>query len=293
MDLLYQRYSGLLFSLAHGMVGNHEVTEDLVQEAFLVVWQRASAYSPQEGTVRGWLISLMRHHTIDYLRKVRRRSCCKEVLLEEIEWEENTASVVLPDVWEDVWRAEQRLRVCEALLQLPVEQRLVIYLAYFQGWTHKEIAQRCNLPFGTVKSRLKLGLLHLKQVLEQQAGNEPAISHATKRKEVPYRPTTTVVVRKTESGCPSGYEMCRNGACACFGYTTWEPLLQHIHAFDFVGAGGSFTARKEKRLHGHTYWYALSSNGNRKEKIYLGRPSELTLGRIEDMAKKVSRGSTD
>lgn len=288
MELLYHRHSGLLFSLAYQMVGNHEVAEDLVQEAFLAIWQRANSYSSQEGPVRGWLISLMRHHTIDYLRKVRRRSCCKEVLLEEIEWEEDVAS---PDVWKVFWYSEQRLRVREALLQLPVEQRLVIHLAYFQGWTHKEISQRCNLPFGTVKSRLRLGLLHLKQVLEQQIGDALPLSHITKRNEVPYRPTTSVVVRKSECDCPSGYEMYRNGAYACFGYTTWEPLLQQIDSFEFFGAEGSFTARKEKRCHGYAYWYAFSSRGKRKDKerVYLGRSSELTLARMEDMGKKLNQ----
>jgi RNA polymerase sigma-70 factor (ECF subfamily) len=287
MEPLYYRHNGLLFSLAYRMVGSREVAEELVQEAFLTVWQRASSYDPQEGSVRAWLTSLMRYHTIDYLRKVRRRSCCKEVLLEEIEWEEDATS---PDVWEDVWQSEQRLQVYEALLQLPVEQRLVIHLAYFQGWTHQEIAERCQLPFGTVKSRLRLGLLHLKPLLEQQDGDELPSSNSTngtKLKDAPYRPTITVVVRKAEGNCHSGYEMCRNGVWTCFGYTTWEPLVQQIDTFDFLGDDGKFTARKEKRLHGYAYWYAFKRSGKRKEKMYLGRSSELTLARMEAMAKRL------
>src|SRR5258708_52065 len=96
MEPLYQRYSRILYSLAYRMVADHQVAEDLLQDAFLAVWRRATSYSPQSGAVRSWLVSIMHHRTIDYLRGVRRRSTLKEATLEEVEGDERTA---LPDVW--------------------------------------------------------------------------------------------------------------------------------------------------------------------------------------------------
>lgn len=165
MELLYHRYSRLFYTLAYRMVGDHQVTEEVVQDAFLAIWQHATSYSPQAGLVRWWLISLVRHRAVDYLRRKHSRSNWKEISWETAETEKEATS---PDVWEDAWCSLQRAQVREALLHLRTEQRLVITLAFFCGWTHSEIAQRCQLPIGTVKSRVRLGLLHLKQVLEQR-----------------------------------------------------------------------------------------------------------------------------
>jgi RNA polymerase sigma-70 factor (ECF subfamily) len=169
LELLYQRYSRLLYSLAYRMVADHQVAEDLIQETFLAVWRRAVSYSPQSGTVRNWLTFIVRHRTYDYLRSVRRRSVLKEVTWEEVEQDERTA---FPDVWDEAWRSVQGAQVRAALMNIPTEQRMVIELAYFQGWTHSEIAQGYEIPLGTVKARMKLGLLHLKRVLEQLGVNE-------------------------------------------------------------------------------------------------------------------------
>src|SRR6266516_4684978 len=78
MESLYQRYSRILYSLAYRMVADHQVAEDLLQDAFLAVWRRATSYSPQTGAARSWLVSIVHHRTIDYLRAVRRRSGLKE-----------------------------------------------------------------------------------------------------------------------------------------------------------------------------------------------------------------------
>ena len=162
MDSLYQRYSRILYSLAYRMVADHQVAEDLLQDAFLAVWRRAATYSPQSGAARSWLISIMHHRTIDYLRRVRRRSTIQEAPLEELELNESTAH---PDVWDSAWQSVKSSHVRAALMQIPTEQRLVIELAYFQGWTHTEIAAGTQIPLGTIKARMRLGLLHLKKVL--------------------------------------------------------------------------------------------------------------------------------
>lgn len=163
MEPLYQRYSGLLYSLAYHMVMDSHVAEDLLQDVFLAVWRHAVSYAPTLGTVRSWLISMMRHRTIDYLRSARCRSPLKVIPLEEAEVDERMS---YPDVWEAVWRLVQGVQVRAALSRIPSDQRKVIELAFFQGWTHSEIARECDLPLGTVKGRMRSGLLHLKRELE-------------------------------------------------------------------------------------------------------------------------------
>ena len=169
MESLYQRYSRILYSLAYRLVADHQVAEDLLQDAFLAIWRRSTSYSPQMGAARSWLISILHHRAIDHLRRVRRRSTLQEAPLEELELEETSA---FPDVWEEVWRSVKSSQVRAALMKIPVEQRLVIELAYFQGWTHSEIAEGVQVPLGTVKARLRLGLIHLKHALEQVGMDE-------------------------------------------------------------------------------------------------------------------------
>jgi len=169
MESLYQRYSRILYSLAYRLVADHQVAEDLLQDAFLAIWRRSTSYSPQTGAARSWLISILHHRAIDHLRRVRRRSTLQEAPLEEIALDETTA---FPDVWEEVWRSVKSSQVRAALMKIPAEQRLVIELAYFQGWTHTEIAEGVQIPLGTVKARLRLGLIHLKRALEQLGMDE-------------------------------------------------------------------------------------------------------------------------
>jgi len=165
METLYQRYSRILYSLAYRIVADHQVAEDLLQDAFLAIWRRATTYSPQTGEARSWLISIMHHRTIDYLRRVRRRSTLvMQAPIEEVEQDE---SIAHPDAWDAAWQSVKSSHVRAALMQIPTEQRLVIELAYFQGWTHTEIAAGTQIPLGTVKARMRLGLLHLKQALIQ------------------------------------------------------------------------------------------------------------------------------
>lgn len=169
MEPLYQRYSRLLYSFAYAMVTDHQVAQNLTQETFLAVWRHASAYAPQAGAVRSWLLSILRHRTIDYLRALHRRSSLQEVRWEQVEEDEQP---ILPDAWDEAWRSILSTQVRIALVQIPLEQRKVIALAYFQGWTQSEIAQEYGIPLGTVKARMRLGLLNLKQVLDRMGFTE-------------------------------------------------------------------------------------------------------------------------
>ena len=170
MEILYERYSRILYSLAYRMIADRQVAEDLSQDAFLAVWRRATSYSPQSGAARSWIVSIMHHRTIDYLRSVRRRSVLKEATWEEVERDERTA---FPDASDEAWQNIQSAKIREALMKLPTEQRMVIELAYFQGWTHSEIAEGCQIPLGTVKARMRLGLTRLKRVVEEMGFREP------------------------------------------------------------------------------------------------------------------------
>lgn len=93
----------------------------------------------------------------------------QEAPLEEADLDETTA---YPDVWVEAWQSIQSSQVRAALMKIPPEQRLVIELAYFQGWTHSEIAEGTQTPLGTVKARMRLGLQHLKRALEEAGVNE-------------------------------------------------------------------------------------------------------------------------
>ncbi len=165
MNLLYQRYSSQLYSLAYRMAGNHTAAEDLLQEVFLSIWRRAASYAPHYGSVRNWLLSIMHHRAVDYLRHKRRHNPAHEALLEEVDLSEDTAT---PDVWDDTWRTIQASIIRECLTCLPREQRATIELVYFHGWTQAQIASTFSIPLGTVKSRLRLGLLHLRKELEKR-----------------------------------------------------------------------------------------------------------------------------
>ncbi len=164
MEQLYDRYSRLLYSLVYRMVKDHQIAEDLLQESFLAVWRRANSYSAQSGSVRGWLIAIVHHRTIDYLRSVNWRDKGEQVSLLEVDYDD---ALAFPDAWDETWRGVQGAQVRKALQQLSNEQRQVIELAYFQGLTHKEIAEHVPLPLGTVKARMRLGLLRLKHLLAQ------------------------------------------------------------------------------------------------------------------------------
>lgn len=165
MEPLYERYGRLFFSLAYRMTGSRQISEDLVQAAFLVIWQHRSSYSREAGSVHSWLFSIMHYRVIDYLRHQRCRSMWKEIPWEEVAYEDHS---LLADPWEEISHIEQATLIQKALRSLSETQRYVIELAYFEGLTHEEIAKHCQIPLGTVKSRLRLGLLHLKRELSEQ-----------------------------------------------------------------------------------------------------------------------------
>ena len=149
---LYDRHSRASYSLAYRMMGDRQSAEDLVQEAFLSVWRSARSYRAERGSVRTWILSIVHNRGIDQLRTMASRRRVHDKV-------EATTSVAQPsEAFAETWRNSQREQVREALRILPPEQLNVLELAYYSGYTHVEIADLLDLPLGTVKGRMRLGL---------------------------------------------------------------------------------------------------------------------------------------
>ena len=149
---LYDRHGRAAYSLAYRMAGERQAAEDLVQEAFLDVWRAARSYRAERGSVRTWVLSIVHNRGIDQLRSAASRRRIQDRV-------EATASFSQPsEAFSEAWRNSQRDQVREALKVLPPEQLQVLELAYFSGFTHTEIADLLDVPLGTVKGRMRLGL---------------------------------------------------------------------------------------------------------------------------------------
>ncbi|MBI3750146.1 MAG: sigma-70 family RNA polymerase sigma factor [Chloroflexi bacterium] len=160
LEGLYGRHGTMAYSIALRITGDAGTAEDVVQEAFLGVWRNAGRYEPGRGSVRTWLMAIVHHRAIDSLR--RRRAT---VALPEGTDGTTPAVLALPDVWNEVAAGLDRDAVQSALGSIPTRQREALELAYFAGLTQVEIAERLGLPLGTVKSRMRLGLLALRAEL--------------------------------------------------------------------------------------------------------------------------------
>lgn len=158
---LYDRYQGSMYGLAMRITGDAQMAQDAVQEAFVGIWRNAARYSGSKASVRTWMMSIAHHRAIDLVR--RRRPTAP---LPEIETEAVGEAFRSPDVWPEVARAADAEAVRRAMSTLPDAQRETIELAYFEGLTQVEIAERTNAPLGTIKSRVRLGLTQMRRILE-------------------------------------------------------------------------------------------------------------------------------
>lgn len=166
---IYDRHGRAAFSLAYRLVGNAETAEEVVQESFLALWRRAETYRPERGTVRGWLLTVVRNRAIDALRAGDGRSGVASPAARSVRLDD----VVLPaadDPEGEVLRAAEGQVVREALAELPREQREVVELAYFGGLAYPEVAAQTGVPLGTVKSRMRLALERLRALVGPRLG---------------------------------------------------------------------------------------------------------------------------
>lgn len=164
-EVVFDRHANVAFSLAYRMCGRRSTAEDVVQEAFLSLWRGGARYDRERGSVRSWVLSVVHNRAIDVFRRAavhRGRDVSDEGVAERVASSADTPG--------EVQYRDDAAQVRGALQELPDEQRQVIELAYFGGFTHSEIANMLKLPAGTVKGRMRLGLTKLRVSLNDLAG---------------------------------------------------------------------------------------------------------------------------
>jgi len=152
MAQLYDRYSGVVYSVALRVLGETGAAEDILQEVFMQLWRSPDVFDANRGSLPGWLAVIARNRAIDALRKRRPEDEISEVVVS-----------VEPDLVQSVeWnRALEKIR--GAMGNMPVPQRSALEMSFFQGLTHQEIAEKTGEPLGTIKTRIRAGLLALRK----------------------------------------------------------------------------------------------------------------------------------
>jgi RNA polymerase sigma-70 factor, ECF subfamily len=163
-EVIFDRHAAAAFSLAYRMCGRRAAAEDIVQDAFLSLWRSGSGYDHRRGSVRSWVLSVVHNRAIDAFRRQGSRD------RRDVPDEGITERLAAPDATDaEVQRRDDARQLRTALDELPPDQRRVIELAYFGGFTHSQIAEMLNLPSGTVKGRMRLGLTKMRYVLGEEA----------------------------------------------------------------------------------------------------------------------------
>jgi RNA polymerase sigma-70 factor (ECF subfamily) len=167
LEYLYDRHSGIVKSLGMKVVHNEAEAEDLLQEIFVEIWNRAAGYDPAKGKPLGWIVTLARRRSIDRLRKCQSHCRAEDRLREEVEQQPGAWTT---DPEEDFVMADIRETLRALLKTLPAAQQQAIELAFYQGMSQREIAAHTGIPLGTIKTRLELGLKKLTAALKDYAG---------------------------------------------------------------------------------------------------------------------------
>lgn len=165
LSQLYDRYSGIMKALILRVIHNDTEADDLLQEVFMEIWNQAKNFSAQRGKPLGWMVTLSRRRAIDALRKKQAYARAEERLKAKPEqqplaWVQNTTA-------EDITSGDRRALMAKVIQSLPEAQQQVIDLAFFQGMSQREIAAHTNIPLGTVKTWLELGLKKIYDSLKE------------------------------------------------------------------------------------------------------------------------------
>lgn len=158
---LYERYGNLVYSLALRVVRHQVMAEEVTQDVFLKVWQQPARWNPALGQFSSWLLTITRNAGIDRLRKERRHWTPAYDYIDPLVEAGEKGAISENPYWFD------GLLLARLLQQLPTEQRQLIELAFYQGYTHSELAENLQLPLGTVKTRLRTGLQKLRTLWEE------------------------------------------------------------------------------------------------------------------------------
>jgi len=172
LELIYDRHNRGVYSLALRLLGDTAAAEEVVQETFLKLWRQPAAYQPGRGRLLPWLLGVAHHHAVDMLRRrqleLRHRASASsangEGLADFLDNLGLSSSDDDPQLRSGTF--DQRAAILHALAELPVEQRVPLELAYYRGMTQYEVATLLNIPLGTVKTRMRLGLQQLRKVPE-------------------------------------------------------------------------------------------------------------------------------
>ena len=167
-EVIFDRHGSAAFSLAYRMCGRRAMAEDVVQEAFLSLWRSGARYDHARGSMRSWVLSVVHNRAIDAFRR--------EVVRDKRDVHDDGIAEQMPSAQRtdaEVERRDEAQQVRSALSELPRDQRQVIELAYFGGFTHMQIAEMLRLPPGTVKGRMRLGLTKMRLALDDPAGVLP------------------------------------------------------------------------------------------------------------------------
>lgn len=165
-DNFYQRFAPGLFSMIYHILQDQKEAEDVLQEAFVQMWKKSSTYDPSRSALFTWAVMISRNKAIDRLRSRQRRSRTAEAAAVELEAAPPVGSKQADEL---LGQGEERARVRSALTQLPDAQREAIDLAFFSGLTQVEISDKLGTPLGTIKARIRRGLLALRSFLEPDA----------------------------------------------------------------------------------------------------------------------------
>lgn len=160
---LYQQYCNLVFSLALRVVRHQVMAEEVTQDVFLKIWQQPDRWNPALGQFSSWLLTITRNAAIDRLRKEQRHSAPQTATTEPLFDQAIELSISDDPLW---FEGQELARLIH---ELPAEQRQLIELAFYQGYTHSELADRLQLPLGTVKTRLRSGLQKLRTLWDENA----------------------------------------------------------------------------------------------------------------------------
>ena len=161
---LYDRYGSVSFGLARRVLRDTALAEDAVQDAFLAVWRTAGRFMPERAQARTWLLTIVHRRAVDLVRREERRRT------EPIEAAPDASGH--EDAADAAWAALERERVRGALSRLPDQQREALELAYYDGFTQSQLAERLGEPLGTIKSRMFNGLARLRELMAEGSPEE-------------------------------------------------------------------------------------------------------------------------